>query len=100
LLDIPLRYTVNSQSSNNTQIESGGCSLVSTARINMKLLIICNNPSSSVFFDGVIPSVSNNTDWESQVLRLRSYSTITFDMGNIKVSTVEIVLYNSLSRNK
>jgi len=55
-IDIPMRYTVNSPSSTYQQIESGGCSLVSTGRINGVFAIICNNPSSSVLFDGVIPS--------------------------------------------
>ena len=78
-----------------------GCGLSSSSTSQMTTLT-CNDPRASVLFDGVIPSVSDNSEWERQVLRLRNDSTITFNfimMDSVTISLFEIVFYNCPSRN-
>ena len=78
-----------------------GC-VLSSISTNQITILTCNNPSVSVLFDGVIPSVSENSEWKRQVLRLRNDSTITFNfimMDSVTISLFEIVFYNCPSRN-
>ena len=78
-----------------------GCVFSSSSTSQMTTLT-CNNPRASVLFDGVIPSVSDNSEWGSQLLRLRNDSTITFNFGSMTsviISVIEIVFYNCPSRN-
>ena len=95
---IPEKYIVNKSFSSNPQM---GCVFSSSATGQMTKLT-CNNPRASVLFDGVIPSVSDNSEWEKQLLRLRNDFTITFNFGNMTsviISVIEIVFYNCPSRN-
>ena len=76
-----------------------GCGVFTSSRVSK---LTCNNPSASVLFDGVIPSVIDNTEWERQLLRLRNNSTITFNFGSmtsVAISVIEIVFYNCPLRN-
>ena len=78
-----------------------GC-ILSSSSTNQMTKLTCNNPSASVLFDGVIPSVSENSEWEKQLLRLRNDSTITFNfimMNSVTISLFQIVFYNCPSRN-
>ena len=46
--------------------------------------------------------MSDNSEWEKQLLRLRNDSTITFNFGSmisVTISGIEIVFYNCPSRN-
>ena len=79
-----------------------GCDVMSTRATDQVTNLTCNNPSASVLFDGVIPSVSDNSEWERQLLRLRSDSTITFNFGSmtsVNISVIEIVYHNCPSRS-
>ena len=58
--------------------------------------ITCNDPNTSILFDGVVPSVI--TDRERQLLRLNSHSTITFYVSS-NISTFEIIFLNCPSNN-
>ena len=49
--------------------------------------ITCNDPNTSILFDGVIPS--DITDRERQLLHLSSHSTITFYVSS-NILTFEI----------
>ena len=60
------------------------------------IIITCNNPNTSILFDGVVPSVI--TDRERQLLRLSSHSTITFYVSS-NISTFEIIVLNCPSNS-
>ena len=79
-----------------------GCDVLSSSSTNQITKLTCNNPTASVLFDGIIPSVSDNSEWEKQLLRLRNDSTITFTFGNMTsviISAIAVVFYNCPSRN-
>ena len=80
-----------------------GCNVITTISESVQMTTLtCNDPSASVLFDGVIPSVSDNSEWEKQLLRLRNDSTITFNFGSMTsviISVIEVVFYNCPSRN-
>ena len=87
---------MNGASTQIPQVGSGGCTDVSTTTSNNMIRIICNDPNTSILFDGVVPSVI--TDRERQLLRLKSHSTITFYVSS-NISTFEIIFLNCPSSN-
>ena len=78
------------------------CGVFSSNSTDQMMHVTCNDPSASVLFDGVIPSASDDSEWERQLLRLRNVSTITFNFGrmtSVTISVIEVVFYNCPSRN-
>ena len=76
-----------------------GCDVNMSSSVSGQM--ICNNPSASVLFDGVIPT-SFNTMCNKQLLRLRNDFTIIFNFGKTNFFPkldVEVVFYNCPSRN-
>ncbi len=74
----------------NGSSEDGNCSLV--------LKKICNEPTTSVLQDGIIPTLTglDGDMWASQLLTISSSSNITFDFQATRgyVERVEVVMFN------
>ncbi len=94
---LPGRYiyidaTGNHIMSVNGSSEDGNCNLVGTR--------ICNEPTTSVLQDGIIPTLTglDGDMWASQLLTLSSSTNITFDFqatrGYVGVERVEVVMFN------
>ena len=75
---------------------TGQCSNVT----NSGGIINCNDPTSSVLFDGHIPTLTglDGDTWASQLLTLRPFdgnSEITFEFtGSPNIERVEVVMFN------
>ncbi len=95
---IPGKYLYrggNTIMSVNGSSEDGNCSLVATT--------ICNEPTTSVLQDGIIPKLTglDGDTWASQLLTINTDSPttdITFDFqatpGYVGVERVEVVMFN------
>ena len=81
---------MNGRSTQTPQVGSGGCTKVSTSMSSNMISITCNDPNTSILFDGVVPS--DISDRERQLLGLNSHSTITFYVSSI-ISTFEIIFF-------
>ena len=93
----PDRYIiVNGVSTQTPQVGNGGCTDGSTTTSNNMIRITCNDPNTSILFDGVVPS--DITDRERQLLRLNSGSTITFYVSS-NISAFEIIFLKCPSSN-
>ncbi len=91
---LPGRYFYrggNTIMSVNGSSEDGNCSLIVT---------ICNEPTTSVLQDGIIPTLTglDGDMWASQLLTISSTTNITFDFqatqGYAGVERVEVVMFN------
>ena len=83
----------------NGSYATGGCSSVSTNTIGQ--LLRCNVPTSSVLFDGNIPTLTglDGDMWASQLLTLQTNQAtreIIFDFtaSVFRVGKIELVMFN------
>ncbi len=76
----------------NGSSDDGNCNLIGTR--------ICNEPTTSVLQDGIIPTLTGlgSDMWASQLLTIRFTTNITFDFqatpGYVGVQRVEVVMFN------
>ena len=95
---VPSSYLSNvlSVSLNGSHV-GGGCPVITVRNGDF-----CMAPTSSVLFDGVIPTINNSTMWAGQLLTFNITSnslSITFTfMPPTGVSGIEIVIFNCPSR--
>ena len=77
----------------NGSSDTGHCSNVTVINGNIR----CDSPSTSVLFDGIIPTLTalDGNMWATQILALRSSSGIlTFPFSLNAVRRVEVVMFN------
>ncbi len=76
----------------NGSSEDGNCSLIATR--------ICNEPTTSVLQDGIIPTLTglDGNMWASQLLTIKTTTNITFDFqltpSYTGVERVEVLMFN------